>query len=64
MFDNLFTNQHRFNYSKPSDNENDNMLDLNMIVNIDDDIDEIWKMEERLGDCVRETSLKGDRKRG
>jgi hypothetical protein len=40
------------------------MLDLNMIVNIGDDIDEIWKMEERLGDCVRETSLKGDRKRG
>jgi len=34
MLDNLFVNQHRFNYFKPSDNENDETLDLNVSVNM------------------------------
>ena len=37
MFDNSFANQHRFDYSKPSDNEDDVMLDPNVMVNDDDD---------------------------
>jgi hypothetical protein len=39
MFDNSFVDQHRFDYFKPSDNENDETLDLNVLVNIDDNID-------------------------
>jgi hypothetical protein len=34
MLDNLFVNQHRFNYFKPNDNENDETLDLNVSVNM------------------------------
>lgn len=30
MFDNLFVDQYRFGYFKPSDNEDDKMLDSNM----------------------------------
>ena len=39
MFDNSFVDQHRFEYSKPIDNENDETLDMNVSVNIDDNID-------------------------
>ena len=39
MFDNPFDDQHRFDYFEPSDNENDDMLDPNVMVNDDDDID-------------------------
>jgi len=38
MFDNLFVDQHRFNYSKSSDNENDDTLYLNMTLNVDGEI--------------------------
>ena len=37
MFDNSFANQHRFDYSKPSDNEDDVTLDPNVMVDDDDD---------------------------
>jgi len=37
MFDNSFINQHRFDYSESSDNEDDETLDLNIIINIHDD---------------------------
>jgi len=40
MFDNPFADQYKFNYSKSSENENDEMLNLNMIVNINDDVDD------------------------
>jgi hypothetical protein len=40
MFDNIFVDQYRFNYSKPGDNEDDDMLDSNMMINVDVD-DEI-----------------------
>jgi hypothetical protein len=39
LFDNPFTDQHRFDYSKPNNNEDDKTLNLNMIVNIDNDVD-------------------------
>ena len=39
MFDNPFDDQHRFDYFEPSDNENDDMLDLNVMVNDDDNVD-------------------------
>jgi hypothetical protein len=39
MFNNLFVDQYRFNYSGPSDNEDDKTLDPNMTVNIDNKID-------------------------
>jgi hypothetical protein len=41
MFNNQFTNQHRFNYSRPNDKENNDMLDWNMMANNDDVDDEI-----------------------
>jgi hypothetical protein len=40
MFDNIFVDQYRFNYSKASDNEDDDILDSNMMINVDVD-DEI-----------------------
>jgi hypothetical protein len=42
MFDNIFVDQYRFNYSKPGDNEDDDMLDSNMMINVDvdDDVDD------------------------
>jgi hypothetical protein len=40
MFDNSFADQYKFDSSESSENENDEMLDLNMIVNIDDDVDD------------------------
>jgi len=40
MFDNPFADQYKFDYSESSENKNDEMLDLNMIVNIDDDVDD------------------------
>jgi hypothetical protein len=33
MFDNSFADQHRFNYSEPIDNGDDDTLDLNVMVN-------------------------------
>ena len=33
MFDNSFDDQHRFNYSEPIDNGDDDTLDLNVMVN-------------------------------
>jgi hypothetical protein len=39
MFDNPFPDQHRFDYSEPGDNKDDDTLDPNMMVNVDDDID-------------------------
>lgn len=39
MFDNPFTDQHRFHYPDPSDNENDEMLEPGVILNIDDNVD-------------------------
>jgi len=41
IFDNQFTNQYRFNYSRPNNNENNDMLDSNVMVNDDDVDDEI-----------------------
>ena len=38
IFGNLFVDQHRFDYSEPSDNEDDDTLDPNMTVNIDEDV--------------------------
>ena len=38
MFDNPFADQHRFDYFEPSDNEDDDMLNSNMMVNDDDEI--------------------------
>jgi len=38
MFDNPFANQDRFNYLEPTDNEDNDTLDPNMIVNNDDEI--------------------------
>jgi len=38
MFDNLFVNQYKFDYSKHSDNKDDEMLDSNVKVNVDDEI--------------------------
>lgn len=38
MFDNSFVNQYKFDYSKPSDNKDDEMLDPNVKVNVDDKI--------------------------
>jgi hypothetical protein len=38
IFDNLFVDQHRFDYSEPSDNEDDDTLDPNMTVNINEDV--------------------------
>jgi hypothetical protein len=40
MFDNLFTDQYRFYYYEPSDNEYDNTLEPNMIVNVDGDVND------------------------
>jgi len=37
MFDNPFADQHRFDYFEPSDNEDDDMLNSNVMVNDDDD---------------------------
>jgi len=39
LFDNPFADQHRFDYSKPNNNEDDKTLNLNVIVNIDNDVD-------------------------
>jgi hypothetical protein len=39
MFDNPFDDQHRFDYFEPSDNEDDETLDPNVIVNDNDDVD-------------------------
>jgi hypothetical protein len=41
MFDNPFADQYRFDYSKPSDNEDNDMLNSNEMVNNDDVDDEI-----------------------
>ena len=38
MFDNLFVNQHKFDYSEPIDNEDDDTLQQNMTINIDVDV--------------------------
>jgi len=40
MFDNQFVYQHRFDYSKPGENEDDETLDTNVIVNVDNDVDD------------------------
>ena len=37
MFDNLFVDEYRFDYFKPSDNKNDDMLNSNVMVYDDDD---------------------------
>jgi hypothetical protein len=39
MFDNPFADQHRFDYSETSDNDDDDTLDPSIMVNIDDDVD-------------------------
>jgi hypothetical protein len=39
IFDNSFADQHRFDYSKPSDNKYDETLNPNMTVNVDGDGD-------------------------
>jgi len=56
MFDNSFINQHRFDYSESSDNEDDETLDLNIIINIDDDagdkiIPHVHEFENASGFC-------------
>jgi hypothetical protein len=38
LFDNPFADQHRFDYFEPSDNEDDDMLNSNVMVNDDDEI--------------------------
>ena len=38
MFNNIFVDQHKFDYSEPSDNEDNEILDPNVIINIDDEI--------------------------
>jgi hypothetical protein len=38
MFINPFTDQHRFDYFKPSDNEDDELLNPNVIINDDDEM--------------------------
>jgi len=38
MFNNIFIDQHKFNYSEPSDNEDNEILDPNVIINVDDEI--------------------------
>jgi hypothetical protein len=54
MFDNPFADQYKFDYSESSENKNDEMLDLNMIVNIDDDVDdEIINHVHEFGDASR-----------
>ena len=54
MFDNSFADQYKFDSSESSENENDEMLDLNMIVNIDDDVDdEIINHVHEFGDASR-----------
>jgi len=54
MFDNPFVDQYKFDYSESSENENDEMLELNMIVNIDDDVnDEIINHVHEFGDASR-----------
>jgi hypothetical protein len=35
MFDNLFIDQHIFDYSKPIDNEDDEILEQNVTINVD-----------------------------
>ena len=40
MFDNSFTDEHRFDYFDPNDNEDDEMIEENMKVNIENDIDD------------------------
>ena len=51
MFDNLFDDQHRFDYYKPSDNEYDGTLESNVIVNVDGDVnDEIIPPVLEFGD--------------
>jgi len=39
MFDNLFIDQHIFDYSEPIDNEDDETLEQNVTINVDVDID-------------------------
>jgi hypothetical protein len=39
MFDNSFVDQHKFHYSNPSYNENDETLEPSVILNIDDNVD-------------------------
>jgi len=41
MFDNLFTDQYKFDYSESSGNEDDDMLDPNMMINVVDDDEKI-----------------------
>jgi hypothetical protein len=38
MFDNLFIDQHIFDYSKPIDNEDDETLEQNVTINVDIDV--------------------------
>jgi len=38
IFGNLLVNQHRFHYFDSSDNEDDEMLDLNAMINVDDEL--------------------------
>jgi len=40
IFDNSFADQHRFDYSKPSDNKYDETLNPNITVNVDGDGDD------------------------
>jgi hypothetical protein len=40
IFDNPLANQHRFHYFDSSDNEDDEMLDLNEMINVDDNVDD------------------------
>jgi hypothetical protein len=40
IFDNPIANQHRFHYFDSSDNEDDEMLDLNEMINVDDNVDD------------------------
>jgi len=39
IFDNSFVDQHKFHYSNPSYNENDETLEPSVILNIDDNVD-------------------------
>ena len=40
IFHNPLANQHRFHYFDSSDNEVDEMLDLNEMINVDDNVDD------------------------
>ena len=53
IFDNLFADQHQFNYSKPRDNKDDETLNPNITINVDDDVDND-------GDCDVDNDVNDD----